>query len=227
MTSNHIPNSRENKGSINIKVLAFLVILFILIVLTVKKITSSSKYNPNRSFLEKTAISSETENKDARTETVLNGGSPEKNSPEHQFEKAPPLVKIHILRERKSSKYPSFKNPKRNIFNFTRKVNMARELPIHKEKIIEENEENEEIMPSKEILLINFKLIGLVTMREARPPSNRNVYYAILSTEEEVFIAKKGDVLAGRYEMLDVGTERVEIKDILLDKIEILSLEKE
>ncbi|MEE9390089.1 MAG: hypothetical protein V3U91_02490 [Candidatus Aminicenantaceae bacterium] len=199
MTINHIPNSRENKGSINIKVLAFLVILFILIVLTIKEISSSSKNNPNRSFLEKTA-------------------------PEHQFEKAPSLVKIHILRERKSSKYPSFENPKRNIFNLTRKVNIARELPIHKEKIIEENEE---IMPSKEILLINFKLIGLVTMRKARPPSNRNVNYAILSTEEEVFIVKKGDVLADRYKILDVGAERVEIKDILLDKIEILSLERE
>ncbi len=224
MTINHIPNSRENKGSINIKVLAFLVILFILIVLTIKEISSSSKNNPNRSFLEKTAISSEAENKDARTETVLSGSSPKKNSPEHQFEKAPSLVKIHILRERKSSKYPSFENPKRNIFNLTRKVNIARELPIHKEKIIEENEE---IMPSKEILLINFKLIGLVTMRKARPPSNRNVNYAILSTEEEVFIVKKGDVLADRYKILDVGAERVEIKDILLDKIEILSLERE
>ncbi len=170
-----------------------------MIVLTVKEITSSSKNNPNRSFLEKTA-------------------------PEHQFEKAPPLVKIHILRERKSSKYPSFENPKRNIFNFTRKVNIARELPIQKEKIIEKNEE---ILPPEEILPINFKLIGFVTMRKACPPSNRNVNYAILSTEEEVFIAKQGDVLTDRYEILDVGIERVEIKDILLDKIEILSLERE
>jgi len=224
MTSNHIPNSRENKGSINIKLLIFLASLSFMIFFAIKEIKPFSNNNSNRSFIDKTAISSETENKDARTETVLSGGSPEKNSPEHQFEKAPPLVKIHILRERKSSKKPSFKNTRRNIFNFTRKVNKARELPIHKEKIIEENEE---IMPSKEILLINFKLIGLVTMRKARPPSNRNVNYAILSTEEEVFIAKKGDVLTGRYEILDVGTERVEIKDILLDTIEILSLERE
>ena len=224
MTSNHIPNSRENKRSINIKVLTLLVILFFLIVLTVKEITSSSNNNPNRSFLEKTAISSEAENKDARTETALNSNSPEKNSPEHQSEKAPSLVKFHILQNRKSSKYPSFKNTRRNIFNFTRKVNKAKELPIHKEKIIEENEE---ILPPEEIFPINFKLIGLVTMREARPPSNRNVNYAILSTEEEVFIVKKGEVLADRYEILDVGAERVEIKDILLDKIEILSLERE
>lgn len=224
MATKHIPNSREKKGSINIKVLTFLVILFILIVLAVKEITSSSKYNPGRSFLEKTAISSEAENKDAKNETLLNRGSSEKSSPTHQSEKVPSLVKTHIMRERKSSKNPSFKNTKRNIFSFTRKVNKARELPIRKEKIIEENEE---ILSPEEILPINLKLIGLITMRETRPPNNRNVNYAILYTEEEVFIVKKGDVLADRYKILDVGTERVEIKDNLLDKIEILTLEKE
>ena len=143
---------------------------------------------------------------------------------ENKPEKPPSLIKTHLLKKKGSSNNQKPGKSKRNIFNFTEKVNNKPKLPMPEEN----TEEKKEIAQEQtEILPVNFKLLGIIIMREIRLSHRQNMNYAVLSGEEEIFIVKKGDVLIGRYRILDISSEAVEIKDILLEKTEIINLERE
>jgi hypothetical protein len=209
---------------VNKKSLFYVAVISLLLVYTVQKITSSHKNNPNNPVSEKTAISSEENNKN-RVDKILPSESSNNNvSLENKPEKPPSLVKTHLLKKKGSSKNQKPGKSKRSIFNFTEKVNNKPKLPMPEEN----TEEKKEIAQEQtEILPVNFKLLGIIIMRETRLSHRQNMNYAVLSGEEEIFIVKKGDVLIGRYRILDISSETVEIKDILLEKTEIINLERE
>jgi hypothetical protein len=145
--------------------------------------------------------------------------NPNQITPVNPSNKNSSMIMTYLLKKRESSISSGFKSPGRNIFNSAREINKVQEPQPPQEK--------KEVEPKNEMPSVNFKLMGIITKLEDNSPLKPKINYAIISTEGEIFIAKKGDVLLSRYEIKSVSSDKVEIKDIILDKIEILSLEQE
>jgi len=77
--------------------------------------------------------------------------------------------------------------------------------------------------PQQIIPPLKLKLIGIVTKRNDKFPE-KNTLLAILADENGTYFVKKGEVLMDQYEIVDIGEETVEIRNIQFNKNDTLKL---
>lgn len=77
--------------------------------------------------------------------------------------------------------------------------------------------------PQQIIPPLKLKLIGIVTKRDDKFPE-KNTLMAILADENGTYFVKKGDVLMDQYQIVDIGEETVEIRNIQFNKNDTLKL---
>jgi hypothetical protein len=205
-------------GRVNKKLLIWISSLSFLIFLSILKIASSTRETSSSSFLREQIYSSK-EDKESSRNGSLSGNQPDKDL----F-----LVKMNLLKRMEHSKSQNVGNPVRNIFKkypygSVQQASEKNETSLKEKEEIKGKGKNE---PDATLPPINFKLIGIIAMPKSRQLEEGLINYAILSGNG-VLIVKKGDVLNGRYEILDVSSESVEIRDMELNRTETLSLEKE
>lgn len=135
-----------------------------------------------------------------------------------QYPKNESLIKKHLLfkinNEVRSSKDIIFI---RNIFKGQNKpLSLSSETNKDKPK----EPEPQQIIPP-----LKLKLVGIIA-KSANTSSDKNELLAILADEEGTYFVKKGDLLLAQYEILDVGQETVEIRNIQFNKKDTLKLIK-
>jgi hypothetical protein len=77
--------------------------------------------------------------------------------------------------------------------------------------------------PQQIIPPLKLKLIGIITKRDDKFPE-KNTLLAILADENGIYFVKKGEVLMDQYEIVDIGEETVEIRNIQFNKNDTLKL---
>ena len=143
---------------------------------------------------------------------------PAVESTHDQYPKNESLIKKHLLfkinNEVRSSKDIIFI---RNIFKGQNKpLSLSSETNKDKPK----EPEPQQIIPP-----LKLKLVGIIA-KSANTSSDKNELLAILADEEGTYFVKKGDLLLAQYEILDIGDESVEIRNMQFDKKDTLKLIK-
>lgn len=115
-----------------------------------------------------------------------------------------PIIKFELLKERKVEKKEG-----RNIFQPLKpKFEPPPKINETKEEVEEEFE-------------VPFKLVCII-----ENSNSENTRYAVLSRDEDMIFAKKGDILSGEIEILDVEKEGVIFKSLKNGKTKRLEFEE-
>ena len=134
----------------------------------------------------------------------------------YKFPEKESLIKKHLLfkanNEKSSSKDIIFI---RNIFKSQNKP-----LPLSSET---NKTKPKELEPQQTIPPLKLKLVGIIA-KNAGTSSDKNERLAILADGEGTYFVKKGDVLLAQYEILDIGQETVEVRNIQFNKKDTLKL---
>lgn len=146
--------------------------------------------------------------------------SPKTDDPPTGAARPASFVKMELLikaREPLSAQ----KTSSRNIFLMSR--NSA---PPPGAKVKPPIEEKKPLPPPVEIIPpIRLRLVGIINKNE-KDDQGRPVLLAILAEGERSFFAKKGDRIMEQYEVLEVGENSVEVKDLIYNRTEKLELDE-